>query len=391
METPVLAIGSRRYDIDWLRIGAVLLLIPFHTARVFNVGEDFYAKNAQLSAALQRFILFVGPWHMSLLFVLAGAATWFALGFRSGRRYAGERLKRLLVPFLFGLVVIIPPQAYVGMLTNTTAARSWWNQYAYFWTHWEDPASYAGPWTPGHLWFILFLLVFALLAVGLFVWMRRGGGHRLVDWFAAACRIPGMVIVLPAVLLLAQQALVPMDDISGQTPVGFLLLFVIGFLMVADERVTAAIDRQWWWALALGVVAMATRAALWPAIDGYPDPSWQDSVVNWVAYQVGLWMVIVGLLGLFHRYAARRGGAYGYAAEAAYPFYILHQTVIVALAWFVVQWDASVPLKFAVIAVAALFFTVAIYEVAVRRWGPVRFLFGMKPRRTREGEPAPRE
>ena len=120
METPVLATANRRYDIDWLRIAAVLLLIPFHTARVFNVGEDLYAKNPQLSDALERFIVFVGPWHMSLLFVLAGAATWFALGFRSGGRYAGERLQRLLVPFLFGLVVIIPPQAYVGMLTNTT-------------------------------------------------------------------------------------------------------------------------------------------------------------------------------------------------------------------------------------------------------------------------------
>ena len=320
---------------------------------------------------------------MSLLFVLAGAATWFALGFRSGGRYAGERLKRLLVPFLFGLVVIIPPQAYVGMLTNTDAERSWWGQYGYFWTHWEDPASYAGPWTPGHLWFILFLLVYALLAVGLFVWMRRGGGRRLVGWFAAACRVPGMVIVLPAVFLLAQQSAGTHGRHQRADPGGLSVLFVLGFLMVADERVTAAVDRQWWWALALGIAAMATRAALWPTIDSYADPSWQDGVVNWLIYQVGLWMVIVGLLGLFHRYAGRRGRVYGYAAEAAYPFYILHQTVIVTLAWFVVQWGAGVPLKFTVIAVAAFFVTVAIYEVAVRRWGPVRLLFGMKPRRQR--------
>lgn len=98
-----MAVGQkkiRRYDLDWLRIAAVLLLIPFHTARVFNPPEQFYAKNDVLSDALQRFIVFVGPWHMSLLFFLAGAASWFALGFRSGGRYAGERL---VVPFLFGL------------------------------------------------------------------------------------------------------------------------------------------------------------------------------------------------------------------------------------------------------------------------------------------------
>jgi len=381
MDGRALEAKTRRYDIDWLRIAAVLLLIPFHTARVFNVAEQFYAKNERLSTVLQRFIVFVAPWHMSLLFVLAGAASWFALGYRSGGRYAGERLRRLLAPFLFGLVVIIPPQAYVGMLTNTTQDRTWWAQFEYFWTHWGDPQSYAGMWTPGHLWFILFLFVYALLAVGLFVWMRRGGGRCAIDWFAAACRVPGMVIVVPAVLLLAQQALVPMDDLSGQTPVGFFLLFVIGFMMVADERITAAVDRQWRWALALGIAAMAARAVLWPGYEDYPDPGWQDTVVNWLAYQVGLWMVIVGLMGLFHRYADRKGSAYAYATEAAYPFYILHQTVIVLIAYVVVQWGAGIPVKFTLIAATSFALTIAVYEVAVRRWGVVRPLFGMKPRR----------
>jgi len=383
MDGRALETRTRRYDIDWLRIAAVLLLIPFHTARVFNVGEQFYAKNEQLSTALQHFIVFVAPWHMSLLFVLAGAASWFALGYRTGGRYAGERLKRLLAPFLFGLVVIIPPQAYFGMLTNTAQDRSWWSQYVYFWTHWENPDNYVGWWTPGHLWFILFLFVYALLAVGLFVGMRRGGGHRVIDWFAAACRIPGMVILIPAALLLAQQALVPMDDISGQTPVGFFLLFLIGFVMVADDRVTAAIDRQWWWALALGVAAMAMRTALWPAYEDFPDPGWQDAVVNWLGYQIGLWMVIVGLMGLFHRYADRKGSAYAYATEAAYPFYILHQTVIVLLAYLVVQWGVGIPLKFTLIATSSFLLTTAVYEVAVRRWRVVRPLFGMKPKRGR--------
>ena len=69
---------GRRRDIDWLRIAAVLLLIPFHTARVFNWEEDFYIKNVPTGVVSQRFIDFVGPWHMSLLFLLAGAATWLA-------------------------------------------------------------------------------------------------------------------------------------------------------------------------------------------------------------------------------------------------------------------------------------------------------------------------
>jgi hypothetical protein len=252
----------RRYDIDWLRIAAVLLLIPFHSARVFNVGEEFYAKNDAMSTALERFIFFVYPWHMSLLFFLAGAASWFALGFRRGGQYSRERLKRLMVPFLFGLVIIVPPQAYAGMLTNTTADRSWWSQYAYYWTH-IVPMSYAGPWTPGHLWFILFLFVYSLLALAIFLWLR-GGGRRLIDWFARACRYPAPVIVLPVIPLLIEKSINPMDDLSGQTPVGYFLLFVLGFVMVADERIVAAVDRHWRWVLPLGIVFMAVRAGLWP-------------------------------------------------------------------------------------------------------------------------------
>lgn len=378
----------RRYDINWLRIAAVLLLIPFHTARVFNVGEAFYAKNDQLSSVLERFIIFVGPWHMSLLFFLAGAASWFALGFRRSGQYAGERLKRLILPFIFGLIVLIPPQAFIGMLTNSAADRSWWSQLGYFWTHWSDPQSYAGMWTPGHLWFILFLFVYSLLGLGLFLWMRRGG-RRVIDWFAGACRWPGVVIALPALLLLVERAVNPMDDISGQTPVGFFILFVLGFIMVADERITGAVDRHWRWVLPLGIACMAVRASLWPHTEHWPSGSWQDSVVNWLMFQCGVWMMIVGLLGLFHRFVNGTNRAYSYAVEGTYPFYVLHQTVIVVLAYFVVQWGVGTPVKYTIIVAGAFLLTVGIYEAAVRRWRPVRFLFGMKPPRVAKTSPVP--
>jgi glucan biosynthesis protein C len=380
------AIRVRRYDIDWLRIAAVLLLIPFHTARVFNPPEQFYSKNDVLSTALQRFIVFVGPWHMALLFFLAGAASWYALGFRSAGRYAGERTKRLVVPFLFGLAVLIPPQAYCGMLTNTTAGRSWWAQYAYYWTHWENPDNYVGMWTPGHLWFILFLFVYSLIALGLFVWLRRGG-RRFIDWFAGACRYRGVVIVLPLVPLLLDKGWDPMDDLSGQTPLGFLILFVLGFILVADERIVAAADRHWRWVLPIGVALMALRAGLWPRNEAFADGGWQDALVEWLGYQVGVWMMILGLLGLFHRYCNRTNRVYAYATEGIYPFYILHQTVIVVIAYFVVKWGVGIPSKFTVIAVTSFGAILAIYEFCVRRWGVVRLLFGMKPKSRRTAQP----
>ena len=177
---------GRRYDIDWLRIAAVLLLIPFHTSRVFNAGEDFYAKYRPESWGITRYwITFVAPWHMSLLFFLAGAATWLAMRHRLGGAYARERLVRLLVPFDFGLVVLIPPQGSFAMLTNTHRHDSYAGQFVYFFTHATHLNGDDSAWTPGHLWFILFLFLFSLVGLPVFLWLRnRVTGRRLVSALA---------------------------------------------------------------------------------------------------------------------------------------------------------------------------------------------------------------
>ncbi len=119
------ATAERRIDLDWLRIVAVLLLIPFHGARVFDIFTPFYVKNAELSPWLSYAVVaFLNAWQMPLLFLIAGASTWYALGSRGGGRYVGERLKRLLVPFVFGTLVIVPPQMYLALLhrVQTTAS-----------------------------------------------------------------------------------------------------------------------------------------------------------------------------------------------------------------------------------------------------------------------------
>lgn len=103
--------SSRVYFIDWLRIFAVLMLVPFHTGMIF-VPWDFHIKNAELSGPLTDFNSFIHIWHMPLLFFLSGAGTWFALGFRSARQYVVERTRRLFIPLVFGTFVIVPPQTY---------------------------------------------------------------------------------------------------------------------------------------------------------------------------------------------------------------------------------------------------------------------------------------
>ena len=374
------AATGRRRDIDWLRIAAVLLLIPFHTARVFNWEEDFYIKNVPTDVPAQRFIDFVGPWHMSLLFLLAGAASWLAFRYRSGGKYAGERFKRLLIPFVFGVLVIVPPQTWLAYNTHHDADLTYWEYLPKFFTTADEGLNgYAGGFTPAHLWFILFLFAFALVALPLFLWLHNRGGLQVVSFLGRLWQSPVLLILVP-VLVLVLPWFVMKDDLSGQPPIGFFVVFVLGFLLLGDERIYRTIARHWVWILCIGVAA--SLAYIWaePRAGGFTDGAGGFAAVK-ALYEAGVWCMILGLLGLAYRFFTAGGPVLSYATEAAYPFYILHQTVIVGVAYFVVQWDWAAGLKFAAIAAASFALSLLIYEVVVRRWGPVRFLFGMKPKK----------
>jgi glucan biosynthesis protein C len=178
-ETAISDKPERRYDIDWLRLMAVFLLFFFHTARIFTPDEDFYAHNDVTSNLLDRlFIDPVWPWHMSLFFLLAGASTWYALRKRSGGKYAKERFKRLFIPFIFGLFVLIAPQSYLGLLSHSDQSISYFEWYPdFFHLQADDEDGYfLGGHTWGHLWFVMHLFVYSLLALPLFLFFKRETG-----------------------------------------------------------------------------------------------------------------------------------------------------------------------------------------------------------------------
>ena len=106
---------ERRHDLDWLRVLGVLLLIPFHVALIFVLQPYtiMYIRDVVDSPALSVITGFIHMWHMPMLFMIAGAATYFALGVRSAGEYIRERFLRLLVPLVFGLLTFVPLTVYI--------------------------------------------------------------------------------------------------------------------------------------------------------------------------------------------------------------------------------------------------------------------------------------
>ncbi len=372
---------NRRYDKDWLRLMAVFLLFFFHAACVFHPWGDFYIKNNQLSPVIAYvFVWTVGHWHMSLFFILAGASTYFALKKRSGVGYIKERVRRLFIPLIFGTFVIIPPLSYLGLLNHSDYSQSfiaWFPNFFHLQTA-DLNGFFLGGLTTGPLWFILHLFVYSLIALPLFLYFNRDAGLR---WLK---RITG-ILMKPAVLfLLVPALLVPISKfpwVIGGNPLFYITFFILGFILISDERLMDKIDRYRLILLILGVVPLAGLITM-SATNSWPAniPEWADGIMDAYRNAFHPWFFILALLAYGRRFLNFTNKFLKYFAEGAYPIYILHQTVLVTVAFFVVQWGLGVGAKYAIIVALSFAGTVLAYDILVRRTNITRFLFGMKPR-----------
>ena len=378
--------AGRLHYIDWLRVLAVLLLFPFHVSRVFNADDPFYVKATHLSVPLSYALNFISVWHMPLLFVLAGASTCFALGKRSREQYLGERRRRLLVPFIFGIFVLIPPQTWYGGRFNSGYTASFWQYLSsgdFLKWNIRNGGDYYGGFGIGHLWFIIVLFLLAVVALPLFSWGRSGRGEALLRGCSRRLAHPAGW-ALAAVLLMVGSAL---PDPAGLKPFYYLVFFVLGYLTMCDPAFMKSAERY-----RLPALAAGSALAVWWVLSGdhLHDSSAGDSLLReplFLLSTLASWLVIVGLLGYGRRYLDRTSPALSYLAEASYPIYILHQTVIVVAAFFVVRLAASAPLQWLTLFVVSVAGTFVLYEV-VRRFAPTRFVFGMRPRKRREASAA---
>jgi glucans biosynthesis protein C len=372
--------ARRIHYIDWLRVLAVLLLFPFHTGRVFNAGDPFYVKAATTSVAVSYVLAFIDRWHMPLLFLLAGASTLLAMRKRTAGEYLGERAKRLLIPLGFGLLLLIPPQTFVGARFNSGYASSFvhyitsgdflvWNI--------RDAGDYYGGFGVGHLWFILFLFIVSLLALPLVLWARGDRGREAVARWAKRLSRPAWWLLPPALIFVGEA----LPAVAGKNAFYYLVFFVLGFVTMADEGFAESAERHRWPALVAGLLLSAGYVATGSVRNALPDPSVVLALINFAGF-AGIWLALVGFLGAGRRYLDRPSPTLAYLAEASYPVYILHQTVIVLLAAGILLVPTAWGTQMALLFTMSVAVTFGLYELA-RRFSVTRFVLGMRP------EPAP--
>lgn len=170
---------TRRYELDWLRVLAILMVFLFHSGRFF-VPDDWHVKNPTTYQGLAYVAAVVIVWMMPLIFLVSGASTFYALGKRGGGVFLKDRALRLLVPLVVGIFTHIMWLVYLDRITHHQFIGSF---FQFVPTYFDGLYGFGGnfAWMGLHLWYLLLLFVYSLVCLPLFLWLRHGGtGQRLL-------------------------------------------------------------------------------------------------------------------------------------------------------------------------------------------------------------------
>jgi len=378
---------NRRYELDWLRVIAILVVLLYHSARFFNLG-DWHIKNVNTFVWVEMGSIFISRWMMPLFFIISGASLFYSIARSSGWwRFYCAKFQRLMIPVLVGSVTHSVLQVYLERLTHGRFTGSFFSflpeafSGVYLAIGMQGNYAFHGM----HLWYLLFLFIYSLICFRLFIWLK-GNGRKILDRIAAWLAIRGFTVVgfvLPLVIL---ELLVPRAVLAvGNGGWGFLYyvwFLIAGFIIFSSDRLQQRIIDQRLIALLLGVGF--TCLHLFQLF----SPSrlvFSSGVGDWVSTLLSFfsaWSWLLTILGFGMRHLAVDRPLLQPLNEGVMPFYILHQTILLCVGYFIIAWAIHDALKWLLVFSISFVVIIALYMLVVKNIDLLRFLFGMKTKRS---------
>ena len=366
-------LSQRRYDLDWLRVFGILFVFIYHSTRLYNV-EDWVVKNDIWYPSVELWNGFATSFMMPLMFAISGASLFYAMGKGGFGKFLKDKVLRLLVPLLVGALTHASLQVYLYNITHGQFSGNYF-QFLPQYYHLDTIA-----WEGMHLWYLKYLFLFSIILYPLMRWLK-GAGHNVLSKLDGVLARTGMVYILalPILLLFLLPSDAPLMDENGGWPYLMYLFFLLwGFVIVSDERLQDSIRQLRRVSLSVGLILVAGSTILYSQVAN-TDVISPSMILVGLMRTFGGWSCVLAFFGLGMQYLTARTPRLDYANEAVLPFYILHQTVLLAVGYFVLQWAIPDVLEWAIVVVISFAIIMGIYEYLVRRNNALRFLFGMKP------------
>ncbi|QHT68599.1 acyltransferase family protein [Rhodocytophaga rosea] len=373
---------ERLHELDWLRVMAFSLLVFYHGSFIFSGG--FYVSNSANIPFLSTLMTFISQWRLPLLFFISGASVAFLYKKSSTGEFVNSRLTRILVPLVFGVLIINPPQSYIAKGFKEGSFPYYPSYYAESLANIHFGSGEALKWN--HLWYLVYIFVFSIILIPMFHFFKKNPEilQKIGDFFTRRGML--LLLILPPFI---SGILLQLDWPTKRNLISdwdnfttTILFFIYGYLLYSHSGIRAMIMKYRTVFLILGICCFIAMALLFKP--GQATAFIQIGEVSpaFIGYKflrvlnTGCWLLCI--LGFAQKYLRFRNNFLNYTSEAVYPFYILHQTVMVFIAYFVVQWQMMPLLKYIVIMALTFMNTLLIYEFLIKRTAVTRLLFGLR-------------
>ncbi|MET1260826.1 acyltransferase family protein [Flagellimonas sp. DF-77] len=374
---------ERLHYIDWLRVLAFSTLIVFHCAVPFVEDYSWEINNDRTSPTITRIIWWVHQWRLPLLFFISGVGVRFSLRKRSLGRFLGERIIRLFIPLVFAIFFITPIQVYFEWLQKEKISMG----YSEFYPSVFEIVPYPdGSFTWSHMWFVAYLFVFTLILMPVFAtakipWFRSQATavtKLFNSWFVLLLLgLPFVGYIFGLYIEWPEQGSL-IDDwyvfLSSMT------FYVLGFSLSAFPTFWEACMRYRKRFLLIALVLASFLIGLYFWEWSANKPLTQDGYLYRFGVLNGfhIWTIILAAIGYTMRYLNVSNKRLSYLNQAVYPYYIMHQAVIVASGYYILQWDIGILPKLLLLVLICISVIGLVYHFIIKRTKVTRLLFGMR-------------
>lgn len=336
----------RKHYLDNIKIIVILLLFPYHTFMIWNnFGAKFYVWGGN-NNILSSLLILMSAWLMPILFVVAGMSTRYSLEKRNTKQFIKERIKRIFIPFISGLILFIPFQ--------TLYARKFFFNYndgvlgnlRYFFTHFSDLNGYDGMFTFGHLWFLLYLFVITLVTLLVIKKLPVNKVNSKIN----KINIIGIILLFIPIF-----AFYHIGNFGGKSIGKYMLLYLLGYYLFSDDFIEKLVKYKTI-ILSLFGISQILLVVLYFKYNYYGD-----LLVNFVGWLGILSCIIIGKLFL-----DKENKLTNYFKKASFPIYILHQIFLVIIGYYALMRLDNIVLQINIIIFGSLILTIMIYEIISR-------------------------
>ncbi|MGJ8745107.1 acyltransferase family protein [Polaribacter sp.] len=344
---------ERRYDIDWLRVIAIGLLLIYHIAIIFQPWAMFigFIRSEEALEGLWKPMTMLNVWRIPLLFFVSGMGLYFAMKKRNWKQLLQERGKRILLPFVFGYFAITPLHMYI------------------FQKHYNMSLSYFSD--SGHLWFLGNIFVYVLLLTPLFLYLKNNDHGKFKKIISKMMSYAIGPLSISVFFMLEVGLIKPqLFEMYAQSWHGFFigfLAFFFGYLFVYSGRAFWQTVLRWKWLyIGLATTLFVIRFTRFESISNMYLTSLES--ISW----------ILGVFGIANSYLNKPSKLLSYLSAAVYPVYIIHMFVLYTGALLILPLDLHPMLEFIGITVFTFIVCFLIYEFILKRVSILRPLFGLK-------------